>query len=175
MNEILEQVSKNVAVATDGSVNIRRIVVPIDLSAHSKKTASYAVALARKFGALITFLHVFPTQAISIFTAQDGLENYERERDVRKKELARFADSIRESYSRCEIEFRIGDAAEETKLAALGMEADLIITSSCHPGKPGCLFGLDQAKRIVNQAPCSVLVYQEPNDRELYGRYQQAL
>jgi nucleotide-binding universal stress UspA family protein len=173
MNEILEQVPKNVAVAADGSTKIRRIVVPIDLSAHSKKTASYAVALAMNFGASITFVHVFPAQAISIFTAQDGLENYERERDLRKKELARFVDRIRKSYSRCEIEFRIGDAAEETRLAALEMEADLIITASCHSGKPGCLFGLDQAKRIVNQAPCSVLVYQEPNERELYGRYHQ--
>jgi nucleotide-binding universal stress UspA family protein len=173
MNEILEQVPKNVAVAADGSTKIRRIVVPIDLSAHSKMTASYAVALAMNFGASITFVHVFPTQAISIFTAQDGLENYERERDLRKKELARFVDRIRESYSRCETEFRIGDAAEEIRLTALEVEADLIITASCHPAKPGCLFGLDQAKRIVNQAPCSVLVYQEPNERELYGRYHQ--
>lgn len=82
MNEILEQAPKNLAVTTQGGLKIRRIVVPIDLSARSEKTALYAAALARNFGASITFVHIFPTEAISIFTAQDGLETYERERDL---------------------------------------------------------------------------------------------
>ena len=164
MNEILEQAPKNLAVTTQGGLKIRRIVVPIDLSADSEKTALYAAALARNFGASITFVHIFPTEAISIFTAQDGLETYERERDLRKKALARFADKIRKAYSRCDTEFRIGDAAEETKLAALELDADLIITASCHSGLAGCLSGLEQTQRIANQAPCSVLVYQETNE-----------
>ena len=51
MNEILEQVRTNEAIAATSNLNIRRIVVPVDLSAHSENTAAYAVALAKTFGA----------------------------------------------------------------------------------------------------------------------------
>ena len=54
MNRILEE----------SKVHIRTIVVPVDLSAVSEKTASYAVGLARNFGASIRFLHVFPPKQL---------------------------------------------------------------------------------------------------------------
>jgi len=176
MNEILEQPVTNVTVTTDSVANIRRIVVPVDLSAQSERTAAYAVALAKKLGASITFVHVFPTEAISLFTAQDGLETYERERDARKKELARFVGKIRGTYSRCDTEFRIGDAAEETNLAATEARADLIIAATYHPGLLGRLFGLGNAQRIVKQATCPVLVLKDiigtasAAQRSIFGR-----
>jgi nucleotide-binding universal stress UspA family protein len=164
MSNILEQVTTNEAIAAGSNASIRRIVVPVDLSAHSEKTASYAMALAKNFGASITFVHVFPPEAITQFTIQDVHEFYEQDLHSAKEELASFADKIRQTYPQCDTEFRIGDPAEQTKLAALELKADLIITASYHPGFLGRLFGLEQAPRIVHRAPCSVLVYHEPND-----------
>ena len=65
MDMILEQGMPNETIAAGSKVHIRRIVVPVDLSADSEKTASYAVGLAGNFGASITFLHVFPPDVIS--------------------------------------------------------------------------------------------------------------
>ena len=106
-------------------------------------------------------------------TPQDFHEIYERERDSKKEELNSFVDKIRLSCPHCDAEFRIGDTAEQIHLAALVLEADLIIPASYHPGFLGRLFGLEQAPRIVNHAPCPVLVYHEPNERESYGRCYQ--
>jgi nucleotide-binding universal stress UspA family protein len=94
----------------------------------------------------------------------DVHEFYEQDLHSAKEELASFADKIRLTYPQCDTEFRIGDPAEQTKLAVLELKADLIITASYHPGFLGRLFGLEPASRIVNHAPCPVLVYHEPND-----------
>jgi nucleotide-binding universal stress UspA family protein len=164
MTSNLEQVTTNETILEGSDVDLRRIVVPVDLSEHSKKTASYAVALAKTFEAAITFVHVFPAEVFTEIVAQDAHAIYERERDIAKERLASFGNKIGKTYPQCETEFRIGDTAEEVKLLALSLEADLIITASCHPGFLGRLLGFEQAPRIVNGAPCPVLVYHEPNE-----------
>jgi nucleotide-binding universal stress UspA family protein len=116
MNKILGQVTTNEAIAATSNLNIRRIVVPVDLSAHSENTAAYAVALAKTFGASITFVHVFPPEPITEITTQDFHEIYDRERDSKREELTSFADKIRLSYPHCDTEFRIGHAAEKFTL-----------------------------------------------------------
>jgi nucleotide-binding universal stress UspA family protein len=165
MNKVLEPVNINQAIREANEVVIRRIVVPVDLSEHSEKTASYAVALAKTFGAAITFVHVFPPEAISEFTTEDVHASYEQERDIANERLVSFGGKIGQVYPGCETEFRIGDTAEQVKLAARQLAADLIITASYRPGFLGRLFGLEQAPRIVNDAPCPVLVYHEPHEQ----------
>jgi nucleotide-binding universal stress UspA family protein len=165
MSNILEQPTTNRPIIEGNGVDIRRILVPVDLSEHSAKTASYAVALAKAFEAAITFVHVFPPEAITEFTTEDVHAIYEQERDIAKQRLASFGKKIGRVYPECATEFRIGDTAEQVKLAALELEADLIITASYRPGFLGRLFGLEQAPRIVNHAPCPVLVYHEPQEQ----------
>ncbi len=134
MNRILEQGTPNETIAAGSNVHIRRIVVPIDLSAYSEKTASYAVGLAKTFGASITFLHVFSPEALTEFATGEVYEIYGRERSPAKERLAIFASHISQTYPRCQTEIRVGDTAEQTKLAALELDADLIITASYNPG-----------------------------------------
>jgi nucleotide-binding universal stress UspA family protein len=162
MSEILEQVTTNKTIPQEIDLDVRRIVVPVDLSEHSQKTASYAVALAKTFDSSITFVHVFPPEATTEFTTEDIQAIYERERETTKQRLTSFGNKFAKIYSQCETEFRIGDTAEQVKLLALELDADLIITASYHPGFLGRLFGLEQAPRIVNDAPCPVFVYHEP-------------
>ena len=165
MNKVLEQANTNQTITAGSDVAVRKIVVPVDLSEHSEKTASYAVALAKTFGAAITFVHVFPPEAITEFATESVHASYEQQRDIANKRLASFGEKIGRVYPDCETQFRIGDTAEQVKLAAMELEADLIITASYHPGFLGRLFALEQAPRIVNHAPCPVLVYHEPPEQ----------
>jgi nucleotide-binding universal stress UspA family protein len=158
MNGILEQVAPNEAILGARDFSVERIVVAVDLFEHSKKTASYAIALAKSFGASITFVHVFPHETIRERATEDIHKRYERGRDIAKERLATFGDRMSQIYHRCETEFRIGDTAEQVQLAALNVKADLIITASYHPGFLGHLLGLEQARRIMTDAPCAVLV-----------------
>ena len=141
--------------------DVQKIIVPVDLSEHSEKTASYAIALAKSFGASIIFVHVFPRETNAEFTTDDIHWRYARERDAAKERLLSFGDKIGRAYPRSETEFRVGDTAEEVRLAALEWHVDLIVTASYHPGFLGRLLGLERARQIVKRAPCPVVVYHE--------------
>jgi len=162
MNRILEQVTSTEAIPGVADVNVQKIIVPIDLSEHSEKTASYAIALAKSFRASIIFVHVFLPEPITEFATGDMHWSYARERDAAKEKLVSFGDKMGREYPRCETEFRIGDnTAEEVRLAVVAWNADLIVTASYHPGFLGRLLGLERAPQIVKSAPCPVVVYHE--------------
>jgi nucleotide-binding universal stress UspA family protein len=161
MNRILEQVTTTEAIPGVADVNVKKIIVPVDLSKHSEKTASYAIALAKSFRASIIFVHVFSPEPITEFGTDDIHWSYARERDAAKEQLLSFGKKIGRVYPHCETEFRIGDTAEEVRLAAVERNADLIVTASYHPGFLGRLAGLERAPQIVKRAPCPVAVYHE--------------
>jgi nucleotide-binding universal stress UspA family protein len=156
-----EQVITTEAIRAAADVDVQKMIVPVDLSVHSEKTASYAIALAKSFGAAITFVHVFPGEPITEFSTEDIYWSYVRERDAAKGKLVSFGDKMARVYPHCETEFRIGDLVEEVRLAAVEWNADLIVTASYHPGFLGHLLGLESAPQIVKRAPCPVVVYHE--------------
>ena len=159
MNEVLETTDTNIS-----KLDIKSIVVAVDLSAHSKKTAAYAAAFAKSFGASLTLVHAFEPERITEFTTQEVHEGYEEDKRDSAKELNRLADSVRETHPDCYAEFRLGDPAEEVNLVAKDLQADLIITASHHPGFLSRLFGTDQAPRIMHRSRCPVLVYHEEEE-----------
>jgi universal stress protein F len=159
MNQILEETEK-----ISENFDIRRIVVAVDLSKHSKKTAAYAAAFAKSFGASITLVHAFPPEHIGEFTTEEVHESYNQELATTERDLGKLADAIRETYPDCDFEFRVGDPAEQVNLIAKDLNADLIVTASHHPDFLSRLFGTDQAPRILHRAQCPVLVYHERNE-----------
>ena len=161
MIEILEKRETDKDISSDYDLNIKKIVVAVDLSPHSEKTAAYAVEFARSFEAAITLVHVFPTEHITEFTSQEVHDSFEEGQRATQRELRALLESLRESYPDCNMEFRIGDPAEQVTQLARETNANLIITASHHPGFLGRLFGLDQAPRILHRAGCPVLVYHE--------------
>lgn len=158
MNQTLEKPD-----TTAYNLNIRRIVVAVDLSAHSRKTAAYAARFAKSFGASLTLVHAFAPERITEFTTEEVHERYEEEMRNTERDLDKLAASVRETNVDCDIEFRVGDPAEEVNLIAKDLHADLIITASHHPRFLSRLFGTDQAPRILHRAQCPVLVYHEGN------------
>jgi nucleotide-binding universal stress UspA family protein len=161
MNQVLDKTETNRDISSDHDLNIRQIVVAVDLSPHSEKTAAYAVEFARSFEASVTLVHVFAPERITEFTTQEVSESFEEEQRATQRKLRAMVDSISQTYAVCSMEFCIGDPAEEVNRIARERNADLIVTASHHPGFLGRLFGLDQAPRIVHRAGCPVLVYHE--------------
>ena len=164
MNRILDQVIPAEAVPGVVDVSEQRIIVAVDLSENSEKTASYAIALAKGFRASIKFVHVFPAEPMTVFRFGDIHWSHAQERDAAKERLVGFGNKMRRVYPCCETEFRVGDTAEEVRLAATEWNADLIVTASYDPGFLGRLLGLERAPQIVKRAPCAVVVYHEAQE-----------
>jgi len=96
-------------------------------------------------------VHVFPRETNAEFTTDDIHWRYARERDAAKERLLSFGDKIGRAYPRSETEFRVGDTAEEVRLAALEWHVDLIVTASYHPGFLGRLLGLERARHTRSE------------------------
>ena len=159
MNDISEKSGISTQTSGKDDCEIRRILVAVDLSPHSERTAVYAANFAKSFGASITLAHIFATEPVRTLNANETPAEAERHHTERK--LAELVGKIRRIYPKCEMRFRNGDPAEAIVELAQDMAADLIITASHHPGFLTRLFGWDQAPRILHRAHCPVLVYHE--------------
>jgi nucleotide-binding universal stress UspA family protein len=151
------------------NLNMRKIVVAIDLSPRSRKTAAFAAAFAKSVGATLTFVHVFAPEPITEFTGVAADEPFEEGRYRTVAKLAKLIEEFRGTGVECYDDFRVGDPAEEIIVAAQAIEADLIIIASYHSGFLGRTLRLDQAPRIFRRATCPILVYQ-PKAAEIGNR-----
>jgi len=141
-----------------------KVLVAVDLTPHSEKTAAYGAEFAKSVGASVTLLHVFPPEPNVEFTSERFFESFERSRRLMAQRLTKLIDQIRETGVECDGDFRVGDPAEKIVESARDLHADLIVTGAHHPGFLGRLFGLDQPPRILHRAGCPVLVYHEGNE-----------
>ena len=143
-------------------LRIRTIVVAVDLSPHSEKTAAYAASIARCLGASVTFVHVAAPEPISEFSTSASHEAFEEELRAKERALAGLLEKIREICPPCYTELRIGDPAEEVTRLAQALSADLVITASRHPDFLSRLFRFSLAPRILHRLSCPLLIYCEP-------------
>ena len=159
MKTILEKSTDQAKTVDRDDPNIRTIVVAVDLSPHSERTAAFAVDFAKSFGASITLAHVFRTVPVRTINANETPEEEERHNTERK--LGELVKKVRQTYQNCDMKFRYGEPAEQIVSLAEDLGADLIITASHHPRFLARLFGWDQAPQILHRAHCPVLVYHE--------------
>jgi nucleotide-binding universal stress UspA family protein len=161
--KILEK-TNNSQVDPSNWFNLNKIIVAVDLSPHSVKTATYGAEFAKSVGASVTLLHVFRPEPSPEFAGEGLYESFERGRRLMLGKLTKLVEQVRQTGVKCDDDFRVGDPAEEVTAAAQDLHADLVITSSHHPGFLGRLFSVDQAPRILHRASCPVLVYHEGNE-----------
>jgi nucleotide-binding universal stress UspA family protein len=76
---------------TKVSVSIEKVLVAVDLSAHSEETASYAAGLARCFGASLTVVHVYEPVPLCEYASETTYTVLEDERDRLQKLLDELA------------------------------------------------------------------------------------
>jgi len=138
---------------------IKRILVPIDLSANSLAGLDYAVALAKAVRAEIYVLYVVEPlyYAMSEFAAPAVGELLEEQRRSSRAELTR----LEQRYAARKVPLRIlqqvGTAHQTVVANAKRLKADLIVMAT--HGRTGVSHFLlgSVAERVVRAASCPVL------------------
>jgi nucleotide-binding universal stress UspA family protein len=140
---------------------IKKIVVAVDLGAHTDKIAEYAMSLASMFSARLSFFHV--AQLYETYTEMElvGFPSVQRaEKEIYAYAENKMAQLVADCAGKCPGcvgKVARGDVVGEIVAHAEQEKADLIIIGT-HGAK-----GLDQillgtvARRVVKRAPCPVL------------------
>lgn len=134
-------------------INIKHILYPTDMSAHSQYALRYAAAVARAHDAELVLLHCLDTEAKAAASESPGrlveaLDPADRE-GLRWRALVSHADDV---------------GAEISRKAVMEM-ADLIVMRSRRRPHRAALLG-STAETVCRSAPCSVVVmHDDERDR----------
>jgi universal stress protein A len=151
-----------------GNLVYKRILVPIDFSEHSKKTVSYATAFASQYNATVQLLHVFeiPDYAATPYgrrsqTCNQMKSQVDAAEQEARENLTAFENQLLNAGVKVEAYVRVGFPFDEIVQMANHFDVDLIIVGSHgYTGMTRLLLG-STAERVVERAPCPVLVVKE--------------
>jgi nucleotide-binding universal stress UspA family protein len=141
--------------------DIKRILVPIDFSEHSKNALQYAISFAGKFNSELILVYVVePTIYPADFSfgqvAVPSIENELRERG--KVELDNLVNALIGESSTVKTIVRTGKPYLEIIKTAAEEDIDIIIIATHgHSGVEHLLFG-GTTEKVVRKAPCPVLI-----------------
>jgi universal stress protein A len=141
-------------------VEVKRILVPTDLTHENDQAIEFGVVLARLFGAQLTLLHVYqdPSYTIEYVLGPHPQEPPSQNRTYFENTLRTTIQDVRTKYPDCDGEFCDGVPCEEIIHAARERDIDLIIISTHHYNWLTRLaFGCD-AEQILRRAPCPLLI-----------------
>ncbi len=146
-----------------------RILVPIDFSEQSRKTVAYATKTASRHNSTIYLLHVFqiPDYVVSPYArrrqnsaeVQSQVDAAEQEA---RENLEAFAEELSKKGIKVQPYLRVGYPFDEIVLMANHFDVDLIIIGSHGRGAISRLLVGSTAERVVEHAPCPVLVVKGP-------------
>ena len=155
--------------------DVRRILLPFDLSRASVSALRIVTNLAEALGATIHVLHVVPASRLdsangiapSSNRADDKLA--EASERLLKHWLKRIVQQRVKSY----VSLRIGVPADVIVARAIAMRADLIVLTSRISRGPTLEFQRSAAERVSRIAPCPVLTIPEKcTERFAYSEAQ---
>lgn len=142
------------------TLSLRRILVPIDFSVHSKNALRYAIPFAERFGASLSLIYVieptiYPADLGFGQVVMPGVE--EELRSKSEDELKNIIETeIGKRVSATSV-VRTGKPHQEILKEAKEENADLIILATHgHTGVEQILFG-STAMRVVRLAECPVM------------------
>lgn len=151
--------------------HIKRILVPVDFSANSRRALDYAHALALNFRATLHLVHVCELPGIMT----PGLDAYafasadwsQRLGEEAERELLKLTAAFLDVTVTTEVLY--GRPAHAVTEAADANNADLIVMGTHgHGAVMHALMG-SVAERVVRTAPCPVLTVGEPKPRRARG------
>lgn len=145
------------------AVNLKKILVPLDFSAHSRKALNYAVKLAGQFSSTITVVNVVaPVIYAEGMVLPAAMENLDRVSEEHARgELDKIAEEVRGHDVACDTHVLLGHPSDEIVNYAKKKETDLLlITTHGRTGLQHFLLG-STAERILRHAPCPVMVVRD--------------
>lgn len=147
-------------------MEVKRILVPIDGSAATKKVVEWACYFARIFGAEMTLLHVVSMPPVSDISgtqaAARGLEEAGQSILEGAKRVAK--DSGVEAIAL--LDFTVGNAGPRITQIARERCADMIVLGARGQSRIKALLMGSVANHVVNNSPCPVFVVRPCGDQE---------
>lgn len=135
---------------------VRSILAPVDFSEPSLDALPHALALARKYEAQLTLLHVL--QPLHPDLLIDTTQSQRDARVAAHERLTKLADATKKAWPRTGRELRAGQPVATITALARRTNADVIVMGTHgRTGIKGALIG-SVAERVVRHAPCPVLV-----------------
>jgi nucleotide-binding universal stress UspA family protein len=132
---------------------IHRIVCPVDFSPISKHSLDFAVDLARRYGADVQVLHVYPA---SVRAEDAHTEHYHRQLDALIADYAGTGVTLHGVLAR-------GVAHEQILEASKGLNADLIVLGKSGSSALAHVFLGSVAERVVRHSRVPVLTVRPRN------------
>jgi universal stress protein A len=141
-------------------VHLKRILVPLDFSEHSRCALRFAREWAARFGSEICLLHVIEPMNTYGILAADPIPVPMPVTDLHEPARAELARIVQQEFSdsaKVSVQLRDGVPYDAISNAAREWDADLIIVAT--HGRTGLTHVLmgSTAERVVRHAPCPVL------------------
>ena len=157
------QKSSQESLFSGDSIQLHRLIVPIDPTSDAVKGIDSAVGLAKKHGADLFPVHIYKAPySFAYVRGPHGYAECEQHRSLVKVALLNLRDRIRRKYSRCFVIFRQGvDIQGGISAVAKEVKADLIVVLAHQPNWLRHLSEGSDAERIVRKSPCPILVVYE--------------
>jgi len=143
-------------------IDLKKILVPTDLSQFSQSAIRYGAEFAHRFDAELILLHVIwhplTDYAYEVGNYSKSFDDYESDvRIAAEKEMARFSVAPLPNRDRVTTELRVGHAVEQITHYADENDVDLIILGTHgRTGLKHVLLG-SVAENAIRHAPCPVL------------------
>ena len=145
--------------------DIKRILVPLDFSANSRRALDYAHGMAREFDAALHLIHV--CEVPSMMTA--SMDAYaiayndwsQKLGEEAERQLIEITSSL-EDIDSVTTEVLFGSPAAAIVEAAVTNRVDLIVMGTHGHGAVMHMLMGNVAERVVRTAPCPVLTVREP-------------
>lgn len=146
-------------------IALKRVLVPHDFSETSTAAVTYAVGMARSFGASVTFLYVADrahadTAGELVVDADGQVTGSVRDAMLRSLGPADVTAVTPSFYAKA------GTPADEIVRFAREHEIDLIVMGTHGRGFVGHLLMGSVAEKVVRTAPCPVLTVRNPHAAE---------
>lgn len=149
-------------------INIGKILCPVDLSKGSFLALRFANAIAGRYRASLTVIHIMDNPHADIpgepgtFSFGELIDLYKEERQEEIIDVLKHKGHHAVNY---EIIFKEGVPYREITDTARKIKADMIIMSACTSGKHGIGVG-STTERTVRFSPCPVLSIQTDRDQK---------
>ena len=147
--------------------SVRRMIVPVDFNRHTDTLAEFALYMANKLNAHVTFIHVIQNLPDFLDYEPASMELLEHKFLAHaEKKMAGFMESVKPKCLECDGDILKGDTAEAILSYASKVHADLIVIATHGTqGMEKVLLG-SVADRVIKGAPCPALVFNPfRNDR----------
>lgn len=151
------------------TINIKKILIPIDFSDLSVYAVDYALAIAKLHNAKITLVHAvedmltFSIPGDFVLSTEEFIEKEKALQQIKSDQLTRFAEMLNKKYQN-EFDTRILFGKSHRVINELVTEEKIdLVVMSTHgvSGFREFIIG-SNAVRIISECPCPVLSVQNP-------------